>query len=90
MGGEGLGNAVESTFAGGDSGGPSFLCDGGSGYECVGGRWVVTGINTFVTTPAGRRQSRYFRYFGRRDGGVRLRGLDRERAARGGRSQVSL
>jgi hypothetical protein len=53
LGGEGLGNAVESTFAGGDSGSPSFLCEGGSGYECVGGRWVVAGINTFVSAPAG-------------------------------------
>ena len=53
LGGEGLGNAVESTFAGGDSGSPSFLCEGGSGYECVGGRWVVAGINTFVTAPVG-------------------------------------
>jgi hypothetical protein len=53
LGGEGLGNAVESTFAGGDSGSPSFLCEGSSGYECVGGRWVVAGINTFVTAPVG-------------------------------------
>lgn len=53
LGGDGLGNAVESTLAGGDSGSPSFLCEGGSGYECAGGRWVVAGINTFVTAPAG-------------------------------------
>ena len=54
MGGEGLGNAAESTFATGDSGGPSFLCEGGAGDQCVGGRWVVAGINTFVSTPSGR------------------------------------
>jgi secreted trypsin-like serine protease len=53
MGAEGLGNAAESTFAGGDSGGPSFLCEGGGGDRCVGGRWVVAGINTFVGTPLG-------------------------------------
>ena len=54
MGGEGLGNAAESSFAGGDSGGPSFLCEGGAGDQCAGGRWVVAGINTFVSTGAGR------------------------------------
>ena len=53
MGGEGLGNAVESSFASGDSGGPSFLCEGGAGDHCVGGRWVVAGINTFVSAAAG-------------------------------------
>ena len=50
MGGAGLGNAVESSFATGDSGGPSFLCEGGAGDQCAGGRWVVAGINTFVST----------------------------------------
>jgi secreted trypsin-like serine protease len=54
MGGEGLGNGVESSFAGGDSGGPSFLCEGGIGDRCVGGRWLLAGINTFVSVPAGR------------------------------------
>lgn len=54
VGGEGLGNAVESSFAGGDSGSPSFLCEGGTGDRCAGGHWVVAGINTFVSAPAGR------------------------------------
>jgi hypothetical protein len=54
LGGQGLGNAQESSFAGGDSGGPSFLCEGGSGEDCAGGRWVVAGINTFVTGPRGQ------------------------------------
>jgi hypothetical protein len=53
MGGEGLGNAAESSFAGGDSGSPSFLCDGGAGNQCAGGRWVLAGINTFVMTARG-------------------------------------
>ncbi len=54
MGGAGLGNAVESSFATGDSGGPSFLCEGGAGDQCIGGRWVVAGINTFVSTTSKR------------------------------------
>ncbi len=54
MGGEGLGNGVESSFAAGDSGGPSFLCEGGTGDQCVRGRWVLAGINTFVSAAAGR------------------------------------
>jgi hypothetical protein len=54
MGGAGLGNAVESSFATGDSGGPSFLCEGGTGDQCVGGRWVVAGINTFVSATSKR------------------------------------
>lgn len=54
MGGDGLGNSVESVFSGGDSGGPSFLCEDGAGERCTGGRWVVAGINTFVSTVAGR------------------------------------
>lgn len=53
MGGEGLGNAVESSFASGDSGSPSFLCEAGAAGQCTGGRWVVAGINTFVSTIAG-------------------------------------
>jgi hypothetical protein len=53
MGGEGLDNAVESTFASGDSGGPSFLCEGGAGDQCAGGRWLLAGINTFVSKAAG-------------------------------------
>ena len=54
MGGAGLGNGVESSFATGDSGGPSFLCEGGAGDQCVGGRWVVAGINTFVSATSKR------------------------------------
>lgn len=40
MGGEGLGNDVETTFAGGDSGSPSFI-------QAPGG-WALFGINTFI------------------------------------------
>ncbi len=40
MGGGTLGNAVETSLAGGDSGGPSFVRDGSG--------WSVAGINTFV------------------------------------------
>jgi len=54
IGSEGLGNAVEASFAGGDTGSPSFLCEGGTGDACSGGRWVVAGINTFVSTLRGR------------------------------------
>lgn len=42
MGGEGLGNDVETTFAGGDSGGPSFI-------RAPGG-WALFGVNTFIMT----------------------------------------
>jgi hypothetical protein len=68
MGAEGLGNAAESSFASGDSGGPSFLCEGGAGDRCVGGRWVVAGINTFVSTVAG--QSAKIGTFGTLGGGM--------------------
>jgi hypothetical protein len=68
MGGEGLGNAVESSFASGDSGGASFLCEGGAGDRCAGGRWVVAGINTFVSTVAG--QSARIGTFGTLGGGM--------------------
>ena len=51
LGGPSLGNAVEATFAGGDSGGPSFVCEGGQGDGCVGGRWALLGINTFIMNP---------------------------------------
>jgi voltage-gated potassium channel Kch len=40
LGGPTLGNSIETTFGGGDSGGPSFVFDGGS--------WLVAGVNTFV------------------------------------------
>jgi hypothetical protein len=40
MGGEGLGNDVETTFAGGDSGSPSFI-------HAPGG-WALFGVNTFI------------------------------------------
>lgn len=42
-----LGNRLESTFAGGDSGSPSFARDRR-------GRWVVIGVNTFVGQSPGR------------------------------------
>lgn len=42
LGGEGLGNDVETTFAGGDSGSPSFI-------HAPGG-WALFGINTFIRT----------------------------------------
>jgi secreted trypsin-like serine protease len=40
LGGKTLGNAVETTFASGDSGGPAFVREGGA--------WKVAGVNTFV------------------------------------------
>jgi hypothetical protein len=40
IGGPGLGNAIEATLAGGDSGSPAFVQ--------VGGEWRLAGINTFV------------------------------------------
>jgi hypothetical protein len=51
MGGETLGNEVESSFAGGDSGSPSFVCEAGNGERCAGGRWALVGINTFIAAP---------------------------------------
>jgi hypothetical protein len=51
MGGGSLGNAVESNFAGGDSGSPSFVCEDGNGDRCEGGRWAVIGINSFIASP---------------------------------------
>lgn len=42
-----LGNRLESTFAGGDSGSPSFARDRH-------GRWVVIGVNTFVGQAPGK------------------------------------
>lgn len=42
LGGEGLGNDVETTFAGGDSGSPSFVRTHSG--------WVLFGINTFIFT----------------------------------------
>lgn len=47
-GGGSLGNALESTYAAGDSGGPSFVCADGWGLHCDGGSWALVGINTFV------------------------------------------
>jgi hypothetical protein len=47
-GGGTLGNQLESSFAAGDSGGPSFVCEAGWGLRCEGGRWALVGINTFV------------------------------------------
>jgi hypothetical protein len=47
MGGTSLGNSVETTFASGDSGSPSFIQSGT-------GQWLLAGVNTFVVTfPAG-------------------------------------
>lgn len=40
MGGRSLGNNVETTLGGGDSGGPSFILSGG--------RYVLAGVNTFT------------------------------------------
>jgi hypothetical protein len=51
MGGGSVGNHLESSFAGGDSGSPSFVCEGGDGERCDGGRWAVIGINTFIANP---------------------------------------
>lgn len=42
-----LGNRAESTFAGGDSGSPSFVRDRR-------GRWIVMGVNTFVGQAPGK------------------------------------
>ena len=42
LGGEGLGNDVETTFAGGDSGSPSFVRTHSG--------WALFGINTFIFT----------------------------------------
>ena len=39
MGGTTLGNSVEATLAGGDSGAPAFIASGG---------WKLAGVNTFV------------------------------------------
>lgn len=46
MGGPTLGNALEGTLAGGDSGSPALLRD-------ADGRWQVAGVNTFVFGRAG-------------------------------------
>jgi len=51
MGGRTLGNDIESTFAVGDSGSPSFVCEHGFGENCWFGHWAVAGINTFVSAP---------------------------------------
>jgi hypothetical protein len=51
MGGRTLGNDVETTFAVGDSGSPSFVCEHGFGENCWFGHWAVAGINTFVSAP---------------------------------------
>lgn len=45
LGGPTLGNAVETTFAGGDSGGPA--------YAQIGGSWRLVGINTFIAAAPG-------------------------------------
>jgi hypothetical protein len=47
-----LGNRAESTFSGGDSGGPSFVRD-------LRGRWVLAGVNTFVGAMKGRTASKF-------------------------------
>jgi hypothetical protein len=53
MGGEGLGNDVETSFAGGDSGSPSFI-------HAPGG-WALFGINTFIMSfPDGPTKSSTF------------------------------
>jgi MYXO-CTERM domain-containing protein len=44
IGGLSLGNTIETTLGGGDSGGPSFVFDGGV--------WKLAGVNTFVATGA--------------------------------------
>lgn len=41
LGGAGLGNGIEATLVGGDSGSPSFV-------QSSNGQWLVAGINTFV------------------------------------------
>jgi len=51
MGGRTLGNDVETTFAVGDSGSPSFVCEHGFWANCWFGHWAVAGINTFVSAP---------------------------------------
>ena len=51
MGGRTLGNDVETTFAVGDSGSPSFVCEHGFWANCWFGHWAIVGINTFVSAP---------------------------------------
>lgn len=53
LGGEGLGNEVETTFAGGDSGSPAFVRTPGG--------WGLFGINTFIFTyPEGATKASTF------------------------------
>jgi hypothetical protein len=60
LGGRSLGNAIEATVAGGDSGSPALV----PGAQ---GSWLLAGVNTFVASHAGLNQR-----FGGLGGGVLL------------------
>jgi hypothetical protein len=51
-GGNSLGNLVETTLGGGDSGGPSFVY--------VGGEYLIAGVNTFSYTPFALPSNAFF------------------------------